>query len=53
VRKSLRVARYRPMLVDGVPVAKQAHTYRHEFAFYQQRGAEDDGKPSAETAASG
>jgi tetratricopeptide (TPR) repeat protein len=37
VRKSLRVARYRPMLVDGVPVAKQAHTYRYEFPYYQDR----------------
>lgn len=36
VRKSLRLARYRPMLVDGVPVAKQAHTYRHEFPYYEE-----------------
>jgi tetratricopeptide (TPR) repeat protein len=36
VRKSLRVARYRPMLVEGVPVAKEAHTYRHEFPYYEE-----------------
>lgn len=34
VRKSLRLARYRPMLVDGVPVATASHTYRHEFPYY-------------------
>jgi tetratricopeptide (TPR) repeat protein len=42
VRKSLRVARYRPMLIDGVPVAKQAHTYRHEFPYYQDRDRNRD-----------
>ncbi len=36
VRKSLRLARYRPVLVDGVPVAKEAHTYRHEFPYYTE-----------------
>jgi hypothetical protein len=40
VRKSLRLARYRPMLVDGVPVAKDAHTYRHEFPYFPQRQGE-------------
>jgi tetratricopeptide (TPR) repeat protein len=53
VRKSVRVARYRPMLIDGVPVAKQAHTYRHEFPYFQERGADEDDNRSAETAASG
>jgi TonB family protein len=42
VRKSLRVARYRPMLVDGVPVGKSGHTYRHEFPYFSGRPAEDD-----------
>ena len=37
VRKSLRLARYRPMLVEGVPIAKRAHTYRHEFPYYPER----------------
>ncbi len=48
VRKSLRLARYRPMLVDGVPVARESFTYRHEFPYYTQR-PEDD----LSTAASG
>ncbi|HEX7035983.1 MAG TPA: energy transducer TonB [Pseudomonadales bacterium] len=47
VRKSLRLARYRPMLVDGVPVAKTAHTYRHEFPYYAKREA----APQPQTAA--
>jgi len=49
VRKSLRLARYRPMLVDGVPVAKQAHTYRHEFPYYPER----EGDPPPATASAG
>jgi tetratricopeptide (TPR) repeat protein len=53
VRKSLRVARYRPMLVDGVPVAKQSHTYRHEFPYFQEPAADEDEQHQAETAASG
>jgi hypothetical protein len=28
------------MLVDGVPVAKDAHTYRHEFPYFPQRQGE-------------
>jgi len=39
VRKSLRLARYRPMLVDGVPVFKESYTYRHEFPYYPEREA--------------
>jgi tetratricopeptide (TPR) repeat protein len=52
VRKSLRVARYRPMLVDGVPVAKQAHVYRHEFPYFQAREDDESGgdEPAAATA---
>ena len=53
VRKSLRVARYRPMLVDGVPLAKETHTYRHEFPYYQDRQEEDSEESSDKTAASG
>ncbi|MEQ8861340.1 MAG: energy transducer TonB [Pseudomonadales bacterium] len=41
VRKSLRLARYRPMLVDGVPVARESFTYRHEFPYYAARPAEE------------
>lgn len=43
VRKSLRIARYRPMLVDGIPVRKDRFTYRHEFPFYPERDSEDSG----------
>jgi TonB family protein len=50
VRKSLRLARYRPMLVDGVPVAKARHTYRHEFPYYAPRPAEPGAAPDAEPA---
>jgi len=34
VRRSLRVARYRPALVDGVPIGRSNHTYRHEFPYW-------------------
>lgn len=37
VRKSARLARYRPMLVDGVPVTCNEHTLRHEFYYYPER----------------
>lgn len=40
VRKSLRVTRYRPVLVDGVPISKEAHTFRHEFPYYPERESE-------------
>jgi hypothetical protein len=49
VRKSLRLARYRPMLVDGVPVVKEAHTYRHEFPYYP----EPEGDPQTAAATTG
>lgn len=45
VRKSLRLARYRPMLVDGVPVAKGSHTYRHEFPYYPERKVAEGDSP--------
>ncbi|MEQ8483526.1 MAG: hypothetical protein RIB46_04110 [Pseudomonadales bacterium] len=53
VRKSLRLARYRPMLVDGVPVAKPAHTYRHEFPYFAElsQEAEDGAAEAVEQAA--
>ncbi len=49
VRRSLRLARYRPMLVDGVPVATEKHTYRHEFPYYPEL----DNQPKTASAASG
>jgi tetratricopeptide (TPR) repeat protein len=42
VRKSLRIARYRPMLVDGIPVRKDGFTYRHEFPFFPERDSEEN-----------
>jgi tetratricopeptide (TPR) repeat protein len=36
VRRSVRVARYRPALVDGVPVASANVTYRHEFPYWME-----------------
>lgn len=54
VRKSLRLARYRPMLVDGVPVAKDQHTYRHEFPYYEERPEDSAASADAtDTAVSG
>jgi tetratricopeptide (TPR) repeat protein len=51
VRKSLRMARYRPMLVDGVPVFRSAYTYRHEFPYYPERTADSDATATANTPA--
>lgn len=55
VRKSLRIARYRPMLIDGVPVRKDTYTYRHEFPYYPERsGGEDaEGDVQVTTTAAG
>jgi hypothetical protein len=36
VRKSLRVSRFRPALVDGKPVATDDYVYTHRFAYYPQ-----------------
>lgn len=49
VRKSMRMARYRPMLVDGVPVYKDSVTFRHEFRYFPER--EDETAASATAAA--
>jgi tetratricopeptide (TPR) repeat protein len=45
VRRSLRAARYRPALVNGVPVATANRVYRHEFQY------EEEPEPPAEGAA--
>ncbi len=37
VRKSMRMARYRPMLVEGVPVYKDSVTFRHDFTYFAER----------------
>ena len=49
VRKSLRLSRYRPALVDGVPMAKLDHTFRHVFGYFPKIAA-DDTDGSAKTA---
>ncbi len=48
VRKSMRLARYRPVLVDGVPISTEQHTFRHEFPYYLER--EEQAGPSRATA---
>lgn len=51
VRRSLRVARFRPALVDAVPVAIANVTYRHEFPYWMEPDDESvdksDGKSEA------
>ncbi len=34
VRKSFRASRYRPALVDGLPMATLDYSYRHEFPYF-------------------
>jgi len=34
VRKSLRASRYRPAIVDGVPIKTTGQIFRHEFTYY-------------------
>jgi hypothetical protein len=46
VRKSLRLSRYRPALVEGLPMDKLDHTYRHEFGYFPKVESE----PVPETA---
>ena len=36
VRRSLRNARYRPVLIDGQTAAFEQETYRHEFSYFEQ-----------------
>jgi hypothetical protein len=45
-RRSMRVARYRPALVDGIPVVSANQTYRHEFTYQAQ--PEDPPEAAAE-----
>ena len=41
VRKSLRMARYRPALVDGVPVTHDEHRYQYNFAYFPKIATEE------------
>jgi hypothetical protein len=36
VRKSIRAARFRPMIVNGVPQASTDYSYTHNFVYYPQ-----------------
>ena len=36
VRKSLRLSRYRPMIVEGQAMAKQDFKYRYEFDYFEE-----------------
>jgi hypothetical protein len=36
VRKSLRLSRYRPMIVEGQALATQDFTYRYEFDYFEE-----------------
>lgn len=42
VRRAVRVARYRPALVDGVPVLSANQQYRHDFTYEAERPAPDE-----------
>jgi len=48
VRKSLRASRFRPALVNGVPVASTDQTFRHEFAYYPSGDAATEDHASAQ-----
>jgi len=57
VRRAMRVARYRPALVDGVPVLSANQLYRHDFIYEAERPPPDErgegtaGEQNAEAAA--
>lgn len=53
VRRSLRAARYRPALVNGVAVATANRVYRHEFQYEEEPEPEAEGKAEAEAEAEG
>ena len=38
VRKSIRASRFRPAIVDGVPVKTEEQSFRHEFTYYPNPG---------------
>ena len=51
VRRSMRLAVFRPKLVEGVPVRADGETYRHEFQYYPADGpGEIPDAPVAENA---
>lgn len=49
VRKSLRLTRYRPSIVEGIPVTKPDHIYRHEFSYYPKLELADANEATTES----
>ena len=43
VRKSLRMSRYRPVLIDGVPTAHDEHRYQYNFAYFPKVTTQEPG----------
>ncbi len=39
VRKSIRFARYRPVVLAGTPAIVERYVYRHEFSYFPRRSA--------------
>jgi tetratricopeptide (TPR) repeat protein len=51
VRKSLRVSRYRPSIVEGVPINRADHIYRHEFAYYPKLEVDETAEAASDEGA--
>ncbi|MCZ6643771.1 MAG: hypothetical protein O7F71_19525, partial [Gammaproteobacteria bacterium] len=47
VRKSIRFARYRPVVMAGTPTNVEEYVYRHEFNYFPRRPNTAPGSPSA------
>ena len=47
VRRSMRVARYRPQYVEGEAVLAEAHTFTYRFPYFPLRQQEQSGEESA------
>lgn len=47
VRKSLRVSRFRPAIVDGQPIVTENHGYTHRFTYYPQVGISETTQETA------
>jgi len=45
VRRSMRLAIYRPKLIEAVPVLTEGETYRHEFEYYPAQAPIEPGDP--------
>lgn len=49
VRRSMRLAVFRPSLIEGVPITMQDQTYSHEFEYFPLESAEDSSTEEAVT----